>query len=80
MKKKGKWRPNENKNQKLLVHVDERIDLIHQSLKTLYFGEQDHIRADIIHGMRKQVCYLRDILFDLLFDGEPAGKILENRK
>ena len=45
MKKKGKWRPNENKNQKLLVHVDERIDLIHQSLKTLYFGEQDHIRA-----------------------------------
>ncbi len=80
MKKGGKWRPKENENHKLLVHIDEKIDSLHQCLKVLYFGEHDHTRADIIHGMRKEVCYLRDILFDLLFDGRLAGKILENRK
>jgi hypothetical protein len=42
--------------------------------------QSDEITADLIHGMRKQIYYLRNILFDLLFAGKPAKKILDLRK
>lgn len=76
---KEKWRPQEKPHQKLLVHVDEKMKLIHQGLQSLYMGS-DKSSADVIHGVRMQVYYLRDIFFDLLFDEKPAKEILQERR
>jgi hypothetical protein len=68
-----------SENKKLLTHIEERMELIHQGLKSLYLGS-DEITMNTIHGLRKNIYYLKYIFLDLLLDEWPAKKILEERE
>lgn len=69
----------ETENQKLYRHIEERMKPIQQGLKSLYLGS-DEISGDLIHGLRKSIYHLEDIMRDLLFDEWPAKKILEDMR
>ena len=68
-----------SENRKLLSHIEEGMKRTHEALGSLYLSS-DETTADLIHGIRKEVYYLRGIFFDLLFDECSAKEILEERK
>ncbi len=67
-----------NHDRKLYELIEGRIKIIQQGIKSLYLGS-DEITADLIHGLSKNIYYLKDIMHDLLFDEKTAKEILEER-
>jgi hypothetical protein len=68
---------NEKKDDRNLYElVEGRIKIIQQGIKTLYMGSDD-MTGDLIHGIGKNIYFLKDILFDLLIDKKSSRDILD---
>lgn len=68
----------ENANHQLYDHLKGRMNLMHQTLRSLYFGSDQEGSAEAIHRLRRDLYHLNDVLFDLLFDQWEARKVLEH--
>jgi hypothetical protein len=76
----------ENESQKLYEIFEERMAGIHKQLANLYCpipsinAINDEGTANVVHGVRRNLWYLQDILIDLLIEEEKPKQILRYLK
>jgi hypothetical protein len=71
---------SENKNRQLYDVLTEQMNQTHGKLATLYCGEPtgaNEYEANIVHQIRSDLWFLKNVLKELLLDEYEPGEILK---